>query len=133
MAPRMSAKRSRAAAPMVGGGGRPGGFAPTFAPTSAPAPDRLAELREIVTLEASRLHAGASLPDHERRDLLADLTSRLDTLLADLVGPVYDPLRRLIAHLKTGGDVTALWTEATRVLDAFTATEPDRKKSFWRR
>ncbi|WNV84688.1 VIT domain-containing protein [Umezawaea sp. Da 62-37] len=134
MAPRMSAKRSRSAVPMAGGGGgRPGSAGPTFGSAPAVGPDRLAELREIVAVEAGRLHATDSLPDYERRDLLADLASRLDTLLADLVGPVYDPLRALIAQLKAGDDVTALWAEATRVLDAFTGTEPDRKKSFWRR
>lgn len=29
--------------------------------------------------------------------------------------------------------MTALWTDTTRVLDAFTGTAPDREKSFWRR
>ncbi|MCS7478556.1 VIT domain-containing protein [Umezawaea endophytica] len=105
----------------------------------------LADLTAIVATEAGRLRDAEGLPAYERRDLLADLASRLDTLLARLTGPVYEPLRRLVAGLLAGGDVNALWTKARQVLDEFAQTKsttnsstpdestPKRRTSFWRR
>ncbi len=97
--------------------------------------DGLADLRAIVATEAGRLRDAGGLPDHERRDLLADLASRLDILLTRLTGPVYEPLRGLVADLVAGGDVDALWAEARRVLDGFAQEEPEpkRRAMFWRR
>jgi Ca-activated chloride channel family protein len=139
-----------ASAPMAPGGP----FAPP--PPPAPAPKKITEtaqaeslrvvvdeglavLRTIAATEVGRLRDAAGLPGHERRDLLADLASRLDTLLAQVTGPVYEPLRRLVASLVEGGDVDALWAEAERVLHAFaealdeTEATPKRRTMFWRR
>jgi Ca-activated chloride channel family protein len=103
-----------------------------------------------VATEAERLRDAEGLPGYERRDLLADLASRLDTLLARLTGPVYEPLRRLVADVVAGGDVDALWAKARKVLDEFALNKSTpnesapresapnestskRRTSFWRR
>jgi Ca-activated chloride channel homolog len=99
----------------------------------------LAVLRTIAATEVGRLRDAAGLPGLERRDLLADLASRLDTLLARVTGPAYEPLRRLVATLVAGGDVDALWAEAEQVLHAFAEPDawaepaPKRRTMFWRR
>ncbi|MDT7786640.1 MAG: Ca-activated chloride channel, partial [Pseudonocardiales bacterium] len=117
--------RARAAAPkmMVPGGGGGGG---------APAPDNPAELREIAATEVRRLEKDAALPAWERRDLLADLASRLGTLLAAKQGPVYEPLRQLVAELNAGGDVDKLWARAREVLQEFAGAGKERRRKFWR-
>jgi Ca-activated chloride channel family protein len=138
--------------PSYGGGGMPFAAAPAFAPPPMPgaAPRMRAaapkvaggresvpvdQLREIVVVEANRLRDNGSRPDYERRELLADLAGRLRTLLADVSGAAYEPLRRLAAELLAGGDVDALWARARQVLEEFTGdkTTPDRRASFWRR
>jgi len=167
-APKLMRSRP-AAAPFAGGapvfamppsvpapGGPPpsGPFAPPPAPSRFPAPmttgsgaeglrlvvdEGLAVLRTIAATEVGRLRDGVGLPGHERRDLLADLAGRLDTLLAQVTGPAYEPLRRLVATLVAGGDVDALWAEAEQVLHAFaeardeTEATPKRRTAFWRR
>jgi len=127
-APRMA---KRAGGPVFGGSG--GGAVPeSLRVTVDQGSD---ELRRIAATEAVRLRDGAGLPDFERRDLLADLASRLDTLLAGQPGSDCDPLRRLVATLLAGGAVDALWTEAVTVLEAFAAAgaAPERRAAFWRR
>ncbi|MEU0881413.1 VIT domain-containing protein [Lentzea sp. NPDC005914] len=104
------------------------------APAPAPVPDDPAQLREIAATEVRRLDKDAALPAWERRDLLADLASRLGTLIAGKQGPAYEPLRRLVTELTAGGDVDLLWERAAKVLREF-ATQPvakERRRSFWR-
>lgn len=100
---------------------------------SAPKPraDDPAELREIAAMEVQRLETDAGRPVWERRELLADLASRLGILVATRQGPVYEPLRRLVAELTAGGDVDQLWARARQVLREF-AQEPVRRRTFWR-
>jgi Ca-activated chloride channel family protein len=105
------------------------------APKSAlptPVPDDPAELREIAAMEAERLTKDAARPDWERRDLLADLASRLGTLIAGRQDPACEPLRRLVRELVAGGDVDQLWARAQQVLREFAAQPQDRRRSFWR-
>jgi Ca-activated chloride channel family protein len=90
---------------------------------------QLRSVREIAGVEARRLRESAGLPGYERRDLLADLASRLAALvghLASLGTPEswYPSLRRLVTTLGAGGDLEAVWAEAVRVLDAFAADAP---------
>lgn len=98
----------------------------------APAPDDPADLREIAALEVQRLERDAGRPDWERHELLADLASRLGTLVATRQGPAYEPLRRLVAELTAGGDVTGLWARALQVLREFAEEVPERRRRFWR-
>ncbi|NKE63611.1 hypothetical protein FXN61_45595 [Lentzea sp. PSKA42] len=97
-----------------------------------PAPDDLAELREIAAMELQRLEKDAGRPDWERRELLADLASRLGTLVASRQGPAYEPLRRLVEELTAGGDADQLWARAQQVLREFGEVKRDRRRSFWR-
>lgn len=90
------------------------------------------ELREIAAVEVQRLERDAGLPVWERRDLLADLASRLGTLLATTQDPACEPLRRLVTELVAGGDVDQLWARAKQVLQEFAAAGKDRRRSFWR-
>ncbi|MFC3897441.1 VIT domain-containing protein [Lentzea rhizosphaerae] len=131
----------------------PAAFAPPPAPqaagrfrgrplSSAPEPmagggavvDDSAELREIAALEVQRLEKDAGRPTWEREELLADLVSRLGTLVAGKQGPAYEPLRRLVAELTAGGNVDELWARAVQVLREFAGqvVAKDRRRSFWR-
>jgi Ca-activated chloride channel family protein len=108
---------------------------PDFAPV--PVPDDPSDLREIAALEVRRLDEAAGRPAWERRDLLADLASRLGTLVASRQGPAYEPLRRLAEELTAGGDVDRLWAQAAQVLREFAkgtaeTAEPERRRRFWR-
>jgi Ca-activated chloride channel family protein len=111
--------RSAAPKSMAGGGG---------------SPDDQAELREIAALEVQRLETDAGRPSWEREELLADLVSRLGTLVAGRQGPAYEPLRRLVAELTAGGNVDELWARAVQVLREFAGqvVAKDRRRSFWR-
>lgn len=82
-------------------------------------------------MEVQRLERDAGLPAWERRDLLADLASRLGTLLATTQDPAWEPLRRLVTELIAGGDVDQLWARAKQVLQEFAAGK-ERRRSFWR-
>ena len=94
------------------------------------------DLREVVALEIQRLEKDASLPDWERRDLLADLASRLGILIAGRTGPAYGPMRGLFVEIEAGGDVDRLWARTLEVLREFvgegTPAEPERRRRFWR-
>jgi Ca-activated chloride channel family protein len=109
------------------------GFRPLAGKMPAPAvaPGNAVDLREIAVLEAQRLEKEAGRPAWERRDLLADLASRLGILVATRQEPLYEPLRRLVEELNTGGDVDQLWARALQVLREFAAVK-ERRKSFWR-
>jgi Ca-activated chloride channel family protein len=112
---------------------------------AAGARPQLRPLREVAAVEARRLRESAGRPGYERRELLADLASRLTALVGQPVSPgvpdEYLSLRRLAASLDAGGDLEALWAEALRVLEAFAgggseaapAADPDRRRTFWKR
>ncbi|GGU27292.1 VIT domain-containing protein [Lentzea flava] len=105
--------------------------APSLKVSGTATPGRPADLREITALEVQRLEKEAGRPTWERRDLLADLASRLGVLVASRQGPEYEPLRRLVADLTAGGDVDQLWARALQVLREFAAGK-ERRRSFWR-
>jgi Ca-activated chloride channel family protein len=111
---------------------------------------QLRSVREVAAVEARRLRESAGLPGYERRELLADLASRLTALVGHLASlgtpePAYSSLRHLVTTLGAGGDLEAMWAEAVRVLDAFGAdasvpapadaqvSETDRRSDFWKR
>jgi Ca-activated chloride channel family protein len=154
--PRATFARGSAAAPMDG---VPRSGAPkTFAaiPSSMTASGRsrkavaptssglsLEDVRQLAALEAGRLHEAANRAAYDRRDMLADLSSRLGVLLDGLTDPAYAPLHALFAYLNAGDDeLDARWAEATAVLEAFgqghTAPGKEEKpekdrKAFWKR
>jgi Ca-activated chloride channel family protein len=121
--------------------GRAGGM-PTSTPLS------IEDIRRIAAVEAQRLRDGADRPAYQRREMLADLASRLGVLLRGLTDPAYAPLRDLVSALeKSGGpaddngDLDVRWAEAIAVLAAFggaapavPAQTPSReRKPFWKR
>jgi Ca-activated chloride channel family protein len=104
------------------------------------------DIRQIAALEARRLRDGRNQPAYERRDMLADLASRLHVLLEGLTDTAYAPLVALVAFLSKDGELDARWAEATRVLEAFagakagrrsgadkTPTRGPERKAFWKR
>jgi Ca-activated chloride channel family protein len=118
-------------------GDSPGGVPAATGPSAGPASDDVATrpdtvhpdvlaVAQIVGVEARRLRASVDLPAHERRELLADLASRLDALVTHLVVvglavSTYASLRRLVVAIEHGGDLNGLWAEALRVLDGYGA------------
>jgi Ca-activated chloride channel homolog len=116
------------------------------APTSTPL--SVEDLRQIAAVEARRLRDGEDRPAYERRDMLADLVSRLSVLLEGQDDPAYAPLRDLLAVLGGDGDadLEARWAQARRVLSAFGGEkehgrdkehgggkERGERKAFWKR
>ncbi|MEU4561186.1 VIT domain-containing protein [Actinoplanes sp. NPDC023936] len=79
----------------------------------------VAELRDLVVVEADRLREAATLPAADRRDLLDDLASRLDVLLASVTGSEADVLRKLVALLRGAAPLDEKWATAARVLTDF--------------
>ena len=77
------------------------------------------ELRRLARLEADRLRAAQDRPEYERRELLADLVSRLEVLLAGVPGNPYPDLTALVERLKIDGPLDAKWAEALRTLSDF--------------
>jgi Ca-activated chloride channel family protein len=108
--------------------------------TSAPAPYEAAEeahefrdeevqtpatARELAAQEAQRLRAAAGAPEFERREMLADLGTRLEALARDLGGsPDAAAIRDLVAELVedrlaglAGDALTELWDRVLELLD----------------
>jgi Ca-activated chloride channel family protein len=103
---------------------------PAAADPAADVRTELGWLREIVATEARRLRDAAGRPDHERRELLADLASRLAALIAHVssLGIRVDgvpAINLLVQRLRTGDDLEDIWTEALGVLDGFAAEIAD--------
>jgi Ca-activated chloride channel family protein len=107
---------------------------------------QLVSIRELAAVEARRLRAAERLPEYERRELLADLASRLNALISHLASlgvpeAAYAPLKRLVERINAGGNLDLLWAETLRVLDAFAASvtvlapapEGERRRTFWKR
>jgi Ca-activated chloride channel homolog len=100
----------------------------------AGAPTTVEDMRQIVAVEVRRLHDASDRPGYERRDLLADLVSRLSVLLAGQTGGAYAPLHALLAYLSGDGDLDARWAEARRVLEEFGGAHATaRREGFWKR
>jgi Ca-activated chloride channel family protein len=121
-------------APMAAAPKRMRASAPRSVPMPIPTSDP-ADLHEVVEREVRRLEQDAALPAWERRDLLADLASRLGTLIAGRQGPAYAPVHGLVAEITAGGDADKLWARALEVLREFVTgrtAEPERRKRFWR-
>lgn len=110
--------------------GRSGVQRPGRAPAVAPG----AEIRAIAALEAQRLREAAGWPDHERREHLADLVSRLEVLVGATTDAELAPLRALIAHLNGDAGLDERWAEAIKVLGGYGGgTGEPQRKAFWKR
>jgi Ca-activated chloride channel family protein len=103
---------------------------------------------ETFAVEAARMRAAASAAEPERRQLLADLASRLDALLRDRQLTADDrlaPLRQLLdevrgeAALRVPADEFGrLWRRMQDLLDQLTGSTPanpaaPRRGDFWKR
>jgi len=91
------------------------------------------DIRDLARVEAERLRADQNRPRYERRDVLADLMSRLKVLVGGSSEPEYAPLRALIAYLAGDADLDARWAEARRVLTEFAGGAGGEPKAFWKR
>jgi Ca-activated chloride channel family protein len=131
-------------------GGPPGG-ASVGRPDQSSGDGRLVAVREQLADEVTALWLARAEADAERLRILADLGTRLDSLLAGLDG---DPaasedisgLTELAARLKAcagpgaprGGDLNALWDEAICLLTDFTQGHAGDagsggRRQFWKR
>ncbi|MEU7901722.1 VIT domain-containing protein [Actinoplanes sp. NPDC049118] len=104
----------------VAGAAAAGGSGPT-----------VADLKAIVGVEAGRLRDAEARSVFERRDLLADLASRLGALLEGMTGDELKGLRALVERLRAPGSLEEKWAMARETLEAF-APAPARK-AFWKR
>jgi Mg-chelatase subunit ChlD len=108
-------------------------------PKKADRPAELTGARSQLADELQRLREGQGRPDPERRDLLADLASRLDALIRHLRQRGVDEgelgeLVGLAAALQAPGLLDELWAQALRVLEKLAGGtgKPDRRRqSFW--
>ncbi|WP_433717613.1 VIT domain-containing protein [Actinoplanes sp. CA-051413] len=99
------------------------------APGSSPL--TLADLTAIVAIEATRLREAEGRSALERRDLLADLASRLGALLEGRDDAELKGLRDLVDRLKADGGLPAKWALARETLESF--APPPQRKAFWKR
>jgi Ca-activated chloride channel family protein len=110
------------------------------------ASDDLAELRRNAADEASALRAATDAPERERRELLADLGTRLDALVRHLAADADNatllaPLRDLVAELEADRPLSVpadvfeeLWTRALRLLDDLAAGSSRKGvREFWKK
>jgi Ca-activated chloride channel family protein len=118
-------RRDDGASTRTGGGALPAEAAPEPI-AAAPISDAV---REVAAREARRLRAAAGAPEYERRELLADLGTRLDALTAELPGgSAVVAVRSLVAALAedrlaevSGAELAQLWDRALAVLDTLAA------------
>jgi Ca-activated chloride channel homolog len=131
-----------------GGGGRRAGAAPGDPPAGGwlggSAGDD-AQLRQLLSLEATRLRAAEGDADHRRREALVDLGSRLSAL-ANGATSATDPRWRELVELLEPDHVAAeplanLWAQVLSLLDALASDDapgqggsvrPARPR-FWKR
>jgi Ca-activated chloride channel family protein len=86
-------------------------------------------VREVAVQEAERLRAAAEAPEYERRELLADLGTRLAAFVKTFgEGRAVTAVRSLVADLAedrlagvSGAELARLWDRALAVLDALAA------------
>jgi len=97
----------------------------------AGAPLTLADLQAIVAVEAARLREAEGRSALERRDLLADLASRLGALLEGRDDAELKALRQLVDRLRAGGGLPEKWALARETLEGFAPSSP--RKAFWKR
>jgi len=123
-----------------------GATAHPVAEKPAPPPDELAAARVQAAEEAARLRAAHASSERERRELLADIGSRLDAIVRHLAGhgvsdaillAVRDLVRELDADrpLAVPTDVfERMWARALRVLDDLAANRSGTpRREFWKR
>jgi Ca-activated chloride channel family protein len=128
----------RDAAPMLAGG-RPAANGEGSATDAALGQGRGDPLRAIMEVEVRRLREADGQPAHTRRQLLADLATRLHGLLADRTDPVIEPLRALLARLTSAAldtdDLDDLWLATRKALDDFLRHTPadTSRTTFWKR
>jgi Ca-activated chloride channel family protein len=91
------------------------------------------DIRQIAAVEARRLREGKDLPTYERRDLLADLASRLAVLIEGQTDAAYEPLRSLVEVLTGDTDLDTRWASAITALEAFGGGAEADRKPFWKR
>jgi Ca-activated chloride channel family protein len=111
------------------------------APSARPDYPKLAAAREQARDEARRLRKAGPLTDVERRELLADLATRLTAMMRDLTAwgvprSAFSSLRALVIAVQAGGPVGPVWDEALRVLDDFaagTGYQEKNRRAFWKR
>jgi Mg-chelatase subunit ChlD len=102
--------------------------------------------RRLAAEEAARLRAAEGRSERERRELLADVGSRLDALARHLAsqgvdGGLLAPLWALVAELESDrplgvpAEVFAeLWARTLRILDEIAAPDsPTSRREFWKR
>ncbi|MGW4945976.1 VIT domain-containing protein [Actinoplanes sp. NPDC004185] len=99
------------------------------APGSSPL--TVADLTAIVAIEATRLREAEGRSARERRDLLADLASRLGALLEGRDDAELKALRDLVDRLKADGGLPEKWALARETLESF--APPAQRKAFWKR
>jgi hypothetical protein len=82
-------------------------------------------IRAVASREARRLRDAADAPDFARRELLADLGTRLAALASDFGGEQAQAVRALILELAedrlagvTGQALAGLWDRVLALLDA---------------
>jgi hypothetical protein len=98
-------------------------------PASGAASDDESFLQSLLAIEARRLHDLTSAPDHQRRDALLDLASRLVPLDAELPdeagGLDLDGWQALLDLLRPDRlairPIDQVWADVLRVLDALVA------------
>ena len=119
---------------------------------SAPYEEALVEapvppaVRELAASEAERLRAAAQAPEYERRELLADLGTRLEALTRDLGATAEaTAVRDLTSELTddhlaglSGDTLAQLWDRVLQILDHLAAETPEGGKgdttgAFWKR
>jgi Ca-activated chloride channel family protein len=103
---------------------------------------------EMFTVEAARMRSAAGAPERERRQLLADLASRLDAMLRDRHLTADDRLaglRRLLGEVRgevamrvPADELDRLWQRMQELLDQLTGSTPAAQATpgrpdFWKR
>jgi Ca-activated chloride channel family protein len=108
-------------------------------PPTPPGHSELTAAREQAQVEARRLRQAGRLADYERRDLLADLASRLAALVRHLTAAgapssEFSSLTELIAAVEAGDAIETVWERAVQALDAFAAGKSKpKRRAFWKR
>ena len=98
-------------------------------------------IRTQAAVEADRLRAAQDAPEYERRELLADLGTRLDALIREAPAMAgRDPIRALLAELQADRPLAVpaevfeqLWTRTLRVLDELAGSAQSPSTAFWKR